>query len=246
MEKNPSSAEPRIFATTHWSAVLAVQDEDPVRAQAALEELCRAYWHPLYSYLRRQGFAPPDAEDLIQGFFHELLALHALHKAEPGRGRFRAFLIGCLKKFVARQHRRAGQEKRGGGQGIFSLDIPNAEQHYGKLLATGSETPDQVYERQWAANLLGKALDALRSEAEARGQAGVFKHLQCTLSGEDPSASYAELAARLGLSESAVKMAALRLRERFAVLFRGEIARTVDRPEEVEEEIAHLFRVLAR
>jgi RNA polymerase sigma-70 factor (ECF subfamily) len=246
MEKNPSSAEPRIFATTHWSVVLAVQDQDPSRAQAALEELCRAYWHPLYSYLRRHEYSPPDAEDLIQGFFEELLAMESLTRVAPERGRFRAFLLACLKKFVARQHQRSAQQKRGGGRRTFSLDIPNAEEHYGKLLGTEGDTPEQIYEHQWAATLLQSALDALQAEAVTRGQGEVFEHLQCTLAGESPSASYAELAARLGLTESAVKMVALRLRERFAVLFREEIARTVDRPEEVDEEIAHLFRVLAR
>ena len=223
---------PRLFATTHWSVVLAVQDKDPAQAAQALETLCQAYWHPLYSYLRRRGCSPPDAEDLIQGFFEELLTLHALDKADPGRGRFRAFLIGCLKKFAARQHQRAGREKRGGGQALLSLDIPDAEQRYGALLATDEDTPDQIYERQWAATLLTKVLDAVRAEAVAHGQGEVFEHLQCTLTGEHPSTSYANLAARLYLSESAVKMAALRLRERYAVLFR--------------EEIAHLFQVLSR
>lgn len=246
MEKNPPSTEPRVFGTTHWSVVLAVQDEDPARAQAALEELCRAYWHPLYFYLRRHGHSPPDAEDLIQGFFEELLALHTFNKADPERGRFRAFLIGCLKKFVARQHQRATQEKRGGGRVMLSLDIPNAEEHYSTLLFRDNDTPEQVYERQWAAALLRAVLESLRAEAAARGQHEVFEHLQCTLAGERPSIPYAELATRLKLSESGVKMAAHRLRERYAVLFREEIARTVDRTEEIDEEIAHLFQVLSR
>ncbi len=246
MEKKPSSADLRVFSTTHWSVVLAVQDADPAHAQAALEELCHAYWHPLYSYLRRHGYPPPDAEDLIQGFFEELLELHALDKADPERGRFRAFLIGCLKKFVARQHQRAGREKRGGGQATLSLDIPDAEHRYGDLLATDEDTPDQLYERQWAATLLRTVLVMLRAEAVARGQGDLFDHLQSMLTGERPSTSYTDLAARLCLGESAIKMAALRLRERYAVLFRAEITRTVDRPEEVDEEIAHLFQVLSR
>jgi RNA polymerase sigma-70 factor (ECF subfamily) len=187
MEKKPPSAKPRVFSTTHWSVVLAVQDANPAQAAQALETLCQAYWHPLYSYLRRRGSSPPDAEDLIQGFFEELLELHALDKADPERGRFRAFLIACLKKFVARQHQWAGREKRGGGQATLSLDIPDAEQRYGDLLAADDDTPDQIYERQWAATLLRTVLDVLRAEAVARGQGDLFDHLQSTLTGERPS-----------------------------------------------------------
>lgn len=238
--------QPRVFGTTHWSIVLAAQaDGNAAQALTALDELCRAYWQPLYFYVRRQGHSPTDAEDLIQGFFEELLTRESLRKVAQERGRFRAYLIACLKKFVARQHRRASQAKRGGGRIAFSLDIPDAEHRYGKMLATESDAPDVIYERQWAATLLTSTLESLRTEAEARGQTGVFEHLQCTLSGCCPPNSYGDLAAQLGVSESAVKMAALRLRERFAALFRAALARTVVRPEEIDEELAHLTRVLA-
>lgn len=246
MEEHPSRAQPRIFPTTHWSAVLAVQDEHPTRAQQALEELCQAYWHPLYSYLRRLGNSPPDCRGFDSGFFQELLKLHSLQRADPTRGRFRAFLLGCLKKFMAREHQRATRQKRGGGQMSLPLDISDAEARYGDLLGAGHEAPDQIYERQWAATLLRTVLDALQAEAVGRGQGELFEQLQQTLIDDGSSVPLASLAARLGLSESAVKMAALRLRERYAVLFREEIARTVDRPEEIEEEIAHLIRVLSR
>ena len=245
MEKNTSSSDPRLFATTHWSVVLAVQDDDPTRAHEALEKLCHSYWYPLYSYLRRHEYSPPDAEDLIQGFFEQLLERHALNKANPERGRFRTFLLSCLKKFVADQHDRAGRQKRGGGRAPLSLDIPDAEQRYNGALRS-DETPEQHYERQWAATTVMKVLDQLRVEAAAQGYGELLGNLQSTLTGDKPSIPYANLAGRLGLSEGAVKMAAHRLRKRYRALFRDEIANTVDRPEEVEEEIAHLFQVLSR
>ncbi len=237
---------PRVFGTTHWSVVRAAQSAaDPRQAQAALDEICRAYWQPLYFYVRRQGHSPTDAEDLVQGFFEELLTRESLKKVAQEQGRFRAFLIACLKKFVARQHRRASQAKRGGGRIPFSLDLPDAEHLYSKMPAADGAAPDVIYERQWAATLLASTLEALRTEAEARGQFDVFEHLQCTLAGDRPARSYVDLAAQLDVGESAVKMAALRLRERFAALLREAIARTVVRPEEIDEELAHLTRVLS-
>jgi len=245
LEKKTPITDPRLFATTHWSVVLAVQDDDPARAQEALEKLCRSYWYPLYSYLRRHGYSPPDAEDLIQGFFEQLLKRQALNKADPERGRFRTFLLSCLKKFVADQHDRAGRQKRGGGRVLLPLDIPNAEQRYNGALRS-DETPEQHYERQWAATTVLKVLDQLRAEACAEGHGELLGNLQSTLTGDKPSVPYAVLAQRLDMNEGAVKMAAHRLRKRYRALFREEIAHTVDRPEELEEEIAHLFQVLSR
>lgn len=237
---------PRLFATTHWSVVLAVQDEDPDQAARALESLCQSYWPPLYSYLRRAGFSPEDAEDLIQGFFQEILALHALHKVAPGRGRFRSFLMACLKKYVAAQRQRARRQKRGGGRVSWSVDLPGAEAHYSAMLYAQTESPDDVYEREWASTVVARVLARLRAEAVERGQESVFEHLKSSLVGDRPGVTYHDLADRLKLSEGAIKMVAMRLRERCGALFREEIAQTVENPAEIESEITHLFEVFGR
>ncbi len=229
--------------TTHWSAVLAAADTDAACAQTALEQLCRHYWPPLYAYVRRLGHSPPDAQDLTQAFFAQLLERNAVARADPERGRFRCFLLASLKHFLAHEWEKARARKRGGHAHIIPLDHDTAETCCVQPAAPG-DTPDQAYDRQWALSLLDLVLGRLREEYAETGRDEFFLGLKETLSGGRSEMRYRDLGARLGLSEGAVKVAAHRLRRRYRELLREEIARTVSTPAEVEQELRQLFAAL--
>lgn len=232
------------FTTTHWSVVLAAGGKDETRSLAALETLCRTYWYPLYAYVRRRGFSPEDAQDLVQEFFARFLAHHWVSDADRTRGRFRTFLLTALSRFLANEWDRTRAQKRGGNQVHVPLDTALAEQRYQADPAT-TISPDQLYDRHWAMMLLDRALNRLCSEHEQSGKAADFAILSSALTAERGDIPYAEWARELGLSESATRMAVHRLRQRFREVFREEIAQTVTTPEEVKEEIRHLLAVLA-
>jgi RNA polymerase sigma factor (sigma-70 family) len=231
------------FATTHWSVVLAAAHSHDTRARTALESLCRTYWYPLYAFVRRQGTAPHDAQDLTQEFFARLLESGSLGRVDRAKGRFRSFLLASLKHFLAncRDHDRA--QKRGGGQALLSFDAASAETRYA-LEPADLATPDKAYERQWALTLLDLVMGRLRAEHVAAGKLAQFDQLKGCLLGDKSLPAYAELAARQGVTESAIKMAVSRLRQRYRELIYEEIARTVSRPAEVEDEIRHLLAAL--
>lgn len=231
------------FAATRWTVVLAAQKgtESP-RAEAALAELCGTYWYPLYAYLRRRGFHPPAAEDLTQEFFSRLLARNALQQVDRRRGKFRAFLLASLKNFLANEWDRATAQKRGGHQTVLSLDAATAETRYGQQ-PVHELTPEKIFDRQWALLTLEKVLAALQAEYAAEGKADLFNALEPFLAGEGPS-TYAAAAQRVRLTEAAFKMAVHRLRSRYRHLLRQEIAQTVATPEEIKDEIRHLFAAL--
>lgn len=231
------------FPTTHWSVVLAAARSQNTGARLALEKLCASYWFPLYAFVRRQGQAPHDAQDLTQEFFARLLESHALGTVDPAKGRFRSFLLATLKHFLAnrRDHDRA--QKRGGGQPLLSFDADTAETRYCQEPADHA-SPDKVYEKQWALTLLNLVMARLRAEHDAAGKLAHFKQFKGCLLGDRSLAPYAEIAAKEGLSESAVKMAVSRLRQRYRELIRDEIARTVGHPSEIEDEIRHLLSAL--
>jgi RNA polymerase sigma factor (sigma-70 family) len=231
------------FVTTHWSVVLTAGRNDTTRARAALEQLCRNYWHPLYAYVRGSGYSREEAEDLTQEFFARLLARNSVARADPARGRFRSFLLASLKHFLANEWEKARARKRGGGAQLLPLEFDTAETHYAQPIAPG-DTPDRAYDRQWALSLLEVVLGRLRREYCDAGREDMFVDLKDTLSGGRSEIPYRELGARLGLSEGAVKVAAHRLRQRYRELLREEIANTVAGPEEVEEELKHLFVAL--
>jgi len=231
------------FATTHWSVVLAAGRSDTTRAQAALEQLCRNYWQPLYAYVRQAGRTREEAQDLTQEFFARLLAQNAVARADPARGRFRSFLLGSLKNFLAHEWEKARAQKRGGGAQHLPLAFDTAEMRCGQPMALG-DTPDQAYDRQWALALLEIVLGRLRKEYTDSGRNDLFVGLKDTLSGGRSEIPYRDLGARLGMSEGAVKVAAHRLRSRYRELLREEIANTVAGPEEVEEELRQLFAAL--
>ncbi len=234
-----------IFATTHWSVVLAVGQSTDAQASEALEELCRTYWYPLYAFVRRQGRSPEDAQDLTQGFFAHLLRKDFLSGVGPEKGRFRSFLLACLKHFLADEWEKARTAKRGGSCPEMRLGLEGAEERY-QLEACVEADAESLYERRWALDLLDQVLNRLRHEAVASGREAVFDQLQGCLLGERPTETYAQMGARLGMSETAVKVTVHRLRQRYRELLREEIAHTVTRPDEIDEEMRYLFEVVSR
>ena len=233
-----------VFATTHWSVVLAAGHGDDSRASPALERLCRTYWPPLYAFVRRQGYSPELAEDLTQEFFARLLERKDLATTAPEKGRFRSFLLAVLKHFLVNEWRREQCQKRGGGRTQFSLDAEPVEARY-QIELKDPATPESVFERHWAFLVLERTMDRLREEYVKSGKVDVFELLKETLSGEKRGTPRAELAARCGISVGAVDVAVYRLRRRYGELLREEIAHTVSEPQEVDDEIRHLKAVLA-
>ena len=240
-----SSGERGPFVTTHWSAVVAAGRSDSSRAQAALASLCESYWYPLYAYVRRQGYSPEDAQDLTQAFFARLLEGQWIGRADREKGKFRSFLLSALKCFLSDEWDRARAKKRGGGVSPLPLQFDTAETRYGHEPADHT-TPEQLYERRWALALLEEVLRRLAQEYTQDGKANAFAELNPCLVGDRAALPYAELAAKLGLSESAVKSIAHRMRLRYRELLREEIANTVDNPAEVDEELQYLFTILGR
>ncbi|MBM3881769.1 MAG: sigma-70 family RNA polymerase sigma factor [Verrucomicrobia bacterium] len=234
-----------VFATTHWSVVLAAGQSADAQASAALEQLCRTYWYPLYAYVRRRGFRHEDAQDLTQAFFAHLLRKDFLGGVGPEKGRFRSFLLACLKHFLVDEWEKARTAKRGGNCPALSLDMEKAEERY-QLEARVEADPESLFERRWALDLLERVLDRLRHEAAGSGRTAVFAELECCLLGDRPAETYAQLGSRLGLSETAVKVTVHRLRQRYRELLREEVAHTVTRPEEVDDELRYLFAIVSR
>lgn len=224
--------------------VLTAGRSDTTRARAALEQLCRNYWHPLYAYVRRAGHSREEAQDLTQEFFARLLAQNTVARADPARGRFRSFLLVSLKHFLANEWEKAHARKRGGGAPLIPLDFDTAETRWVQPVAPG-DTPDRAFDRQWALALLEVVLGRVRKEYADSGRDELFVGLKDTLTGGRSEIPYRELAARLGLSEGAVKVAAHRLRQQYRERLREEIASTVAGPEEVEEELKLLFAALS-
>lgn len=243
-DPNPDTvhAGARQFVTTHWSVVLRAGGEASAQSAAALAELCRAYWYPLYVFVRRQGHSPEDAQDLTQEFFARLLEGDALKTADPQKGRFRSFLLTMLKRMLVSEWRREHRQKRGGDAVVFSLDEHEAEERY-QFEPADSVTPETVFERRWAETVVDRVL--ARLEAEYRGHTLGFANLQPYLVEDKGSAPFAQTAGRLGVTESALKAVVYRLRVRYGEIFREEIAHTVEQPEEVDGEIRHLLAVLA-
>ncbi len=228
------------FATTHWSVVLAAGGPDSPKAARALETLCCTYWYPLYAYLRRDGHAPEDAEDLVQGFFLHLLQREVLKSIQREGGRFRSFLLVTLKHFVSDERARAEAKKRGGAHLVVSWDQVQAEQQFLRE-PVDIESPDRLFDRRWALILLERALGRLREESGMAGNGQRFAQLQAFVSGEKGELSYAEAAERAGLTHSALKSAVFRLRRRYHELIREEVSQTVAEPGEIEEELRYLL-----
>jgi DNA-directed RNA polymerase specialized sigma24 family protein len=243
--QEPGSQAGDRFATTNWKLIAAAQGEDVPEARKALADLCAAYWYPLYAYLRRKSHPPDRAQDLTQGFFTNLLGNHFLAGIAPGKGKFRTFLLKSLENYLTNQRLRDHARKRGGGRSAFSIDLPDAEGRYAYEPVHGL-TAERLFERRWALTLLERVLDRLGAEMAADRKGPLFERLGPALLGGGEAASYGEIAAALGMTEGAVKVAAHRIRRRYRELIREEVARTVDRDEDVEEEIRALFVAMAR
>ena len=238
----PSSQQS--FVTTHWSVVLAARAPDAPQAAAALAELCRTYWYPLYAFVRRKGHSPPDAQDLTQAFFARLLEKNYVAQADRERGRFRTYLLAALSHFLADEWDKTQRLKRGGGLEIISFDAASAEERY-RLEPVEQFDAAKLYERRWVTTLFDKVLARMEEEFRDSGKGRLFEGLKSSLIAEDSGVSYAQLGAPLGLKEDAVKQAVHRMRRRYRELFREEIAQTVVGPGEVEDELKHLFAVLS-
>jgi RNA polymerase sigma factor (sigma-70 family) len=234
------------FVTTHWSVVLlAGQQTKEPEACEAFARVYLDYWYPLYAYVRRRGHTPTNAEDITQDFFVHLLAKKSLQGLEQTGGRFRSFLLRSVDNFLANEWDRRQAQKRGSGQANLSLNAADGEARYAHAVSD-RDTPETLFERQWALTLLSKVLEQLRKECEATGKTGLFEDLRLHLQGDRQGPPYAEIAARQGMTEGAVKVTVHRLRQRYVELLRGEIARTVSRPEEVDEELRHLVALVGR
>jgi len=233
-----------VFATTHWSVVLAAGQQESPQAAEALERLCRTYWSPLYAYVRRRGYSPEDAQDLTQEFFARFLEKGSFSLADPARGRFRTFLLKSLQHFLADDWKRAHRAKRGGGTFQLPLDGVAAETRYAAEL-TDTMTPERAYEERWAMTLLEQVLDGLREDYARVGKARLFAALQDFLGGPDPSASYAPLAQDLDMTPGALRAALHRLREQYRARLRAEVAHTVSDPSEIDTELHYLIGVVS-
>jgi RNA polymerase sigma-70 factor (ECF subfamily) len=231
------------FPTTHWSRVVAAGDRAAPEAREALAELCRAYWYPLYAFVRRKGHSPEDAQDLVQGFFAALLEHDGLSAIDRDKGRFRSFLIAACTHYLSNQIDRRKARKRGGGRSIVSIDGLEAEGRY-ESEPTHELTAERLYQRRWATTLLERVLAALEAEMRQAGKGHLFEALRPALLGEAGRVPYARIAAELGLSEGAARAAAHRLRGRYRALLHEEVARTVADPEKVAEEVRDLFVAL--
>jgi RNA polymerase sigma-70 factor (ECF subfamily) len=223
------------FRTTHWSVVLTAGNSASPEAHSALEDLCRTYWYPLYAYVRRRGYSPEDAQDLTQSFFAQLLRRNAVTQVDRQRGKFRTFLLASLNNFLTDQWDQAHRVKRGGGETTLSFDAVTAEERCGLEPADVAD-PAKLFERRWAVTLLEHCLTLLEEEMMTKGQRPLFEALRPFLVGEPSDQTYSQLAPPLGITPSALKMSASRLRARCRELLREEILRTVASPREAEEE----------
>lgn len=246
-QRQHTTAQPKQFAATRWSLVLNAQKSGDKNSAEALAELCRANWLPLYGYLRGRGYDPHAAEDLVQGFFEEVLEQSTFSKADPSRGQFRTFLLSCLHHYVARQHRHEQRQKRGGGTRLLPLDVDadEAEARYSRELTDTSGTPEEHFDRLWALSLLDRALQRLRSEHEGEAASKRFDVLQPFVSGARGELPMEEAAVKLGLSVQAIKSAVFRLRKRFSEIVREELRELVDRDSDVQDELRYLLGCLA-
>ncbi len=231
------------FQTTHWSLVLAAGHDSSPDAQNALAGLCRVYWYPLYTYVRRRTGNVHDAQDLTQAFFARFLEKEYLGDVDPKRGKFRSFLLASLKHFLSNERERARAQKRGGGRTVLSLDFEDAENRY-RLEPADTMTPERLFERRWALTLLDQVVSRLEREFADAGKSEMFAALKPFLTAAPDAPSQREVAAQLGMSEGAVKAAAHRLRQRYRKVLREEIAQTVADPDDVAEELNELFEAI--
>jgi RNA polymerase sigma factor (sigma-70 family) len=243
-------SEPRVFATTRWSLILASgsAESEEQKARDALGELCRLYWRPIFAFVCRRGYSTQDAEDLTQDFFLMMLEGSWLQHADPSRGRFRSLLLKSLQNFLNDAAEKKQARKRGGDASFVSWDdwMAEAPSHLSiSAQALDSWSPERVFDLRWAATVVEQALRHLREECESKGRLRVFDAMSAYLTAERSDVSYAKLALSLGIAESAVKKLLHRMRERYRSLLRDEVAHTVENPADVDDEIRYLCAALA-
>jgi RNA polymerase sigma-70 factor (ECF subfamily) len=239
-----SCAPGDVFATTHWTVVLAAGQRHTPQSDGALEELCRTYWFPLYAYVRRRGHAKADAEDLTQAFFAKLLEKNSLANLDSERGKFRAFLLAALKHFLANEWDKAQAQKRGGSETHLSLDWQTADTKF-QVAAQNEPSPDKAFDREWALALLARVIERLQLECGAEGKGKLFEQLKVFLMAGKSESAQADVARSLGMEEGAVRVAIHRLRKRYRQLLRDEIANTLSDAAMVDEEMRALFGAFA-
>jgi len=240
----PSTQNGAAFTTTHWSVVLAAQGPSPA-AEEALEKLCRTYWRPIYGFVRRQGVEAEEAKDLTQGFFALLLERRDFDAVRKEKGRLRSYLLTSLKHFLTNERNRAMAIKRGEGQQLIPLEDLRERERVG-FESSDTLRPDEIYERRWAMSVLDHVMARLGDEYRAAGpaSAGLFERLQKSLTNEPDRATPADTAREFGMTESAVRQASYRLRQRYRQVLREEIAHTVMAAGDIEDELRHLVAVL--
>jgi RNA polymerase sigma-70 factor (ECF subfamily) len=241
-----SSAQPArgdYFVTTRWTVVLSAGHKSSPQSDQALAELCQTYWYPLYAFVRRQGHSREDAEDLVQAFFAGFLARNYLERLSSERGKFRAFLLACLKHFLANEWDKATRQKRGGTAHRFSLDWHTADERY-QLEPPDVASPDRLYDREWAHALLERVLSRLRQEYADAGKGALFEHARSSLMAKGEALSHAQAAAALGMEPGALRVATHRLRKRYREMLTEEIAQTLSSPDAVQEELRSLQEAL--
>lgn len=232
------------FPTTQWSMVLRAQ-KDGAEAQRAMNDLCRRYWYPIYAYLRCRGFERPDAQDITQGFFLKAVTGGLFQAAEQERGKLRSFLLGSLNRHISVYLRHQNAQKRGGRAIVLPLEVETAEERYSNEPAD-HRNPEQLYLAAWARSLIEAARQRLRKHLEKKGQGDLFDQLQGLIEMDETAMPYREFATKLNTSEAALRLQVFRIRRRFGKLLREEVAKTVETPEELDEELKWLMKAAQR
>ena len=241
MEDKPANHE---FATTHWSMIVSSREKDSHVRRDSLGELCTLYWYPLFAFLRRKGHGPDESADYVQGFFAELIDKDFLKAVSPEKGRFRWFLMSAVKRHVADEVEKQNAQKRGGDRAFLSLNVEDAEQRY-QMEPVDGWSAEKLFDRRWALTVLQQALDRLREQHEKKGKLELYLDLQPTLSGVPMTGDqYAEIAEKFRMSESAVKVSALRMREKYREMIRQIVAQTVVETDRVSDELDELLSAL--
>jgi len=243
-EAIPHPVRREVFPSTHWTVVLSAAASGAPQAEDAMASLCEAYWYPVYGFLRMKGYGPHEAEDLTQEFLGRMVHKDMLAGLTSEGGRFRAFLLTALKRFLANEWHREHAQKRGAGRSIISID-ETAENHFQREIAVQT-TPETSFERSWALAVLSRVFVGLRAEYRAAGKEALFVRIEGCLPGASNQADSREAGAELEMSEAAIRMAALRLRRRYGQLLRSEIAATVSSADEIDEEIRYLIEIMGR
>jgi RNA polymerase sigma factor (sigma-70 family) len=244
-ERSPAAATAQVgaaFRSTQWSVILEARGSEAGR-RGALEQLCTAYWTPLYAYLRRRGHSAEDAEDLTQGFFMHIMEGDLLERSDPAKGRFRGYLVGALRHYLSTHFERERAQKRGGGAKTIEWSAPEAEREFAAIDQPEAD-PSAIYEKSWALTLLARALQRLDAEQTAAGKVRTFAVLRPFLSVTPTRGDYDRAAAELATSRANVAVWVHRLGHRYAELVKLEVAATVANPAEVKHELQHLMRAL--